>query len=153
MIVATSCATRRAPDVAPNGGSAIGASSMPANEAPSVELTDPDAARPAGVSAVGLPPLAASSELVQLIVPDHRDAMVSVPVGATERRPLVLALHGNYDRPEWQCSVWRETMKGYPFVLCPRGVPRRDAPASADRWTYGKPADVRHEIEAALGAL
>jgi hypothetical protein len=44
-------------------------------------------------------------------------------------------------------------MHGYPFVLCPRGVPRRDAPASLDRWTYGKPADVRREIEAALAAL
>jgi predicted esterase len=153
VILVTSCATRRAPDVATNGGSAIAASSMPASEAPSIAPTNPDAARPSDLSAVDLPPLAASSELVQLVVPEHRDAMVSVPVGATERRPLVLALHGNYDRPEWQCSVWRETMKGYPFVLCPRGVPRRDAPASADRWTYGKPADVRHEIEAALGAL
>jgi predicted esterase len=78
---------------------------------------------------------------------------VSVPLGATESRPVVLVLHGNFDRPEWQCGVWREITKGYPFVVCPRGVPRRDAGSSQDRWTYGKPADVRREIDAALAAL
>jgi poly(3-hydroxybutyrate) depolymerase len=100
-----------------------------------------------------LAPLASSRELVPLVVPEYRDAIVSVPLGATEPRPVVLALHGNYDRPEWQCGVWRDVTKGYPFVVCPRGVPRRDAPASLDRWTYGKPADVRREVDAALAAL
>ena len=39
------------------------------------------------------------------------------------------------------------------FVVCPRGVPRPDAPKSLDRWTYGKGTDVRAEIEAALTSL
>jgi len=100
-----------------------------------------------------LPPLATGSALVPLVVPGYRDAIVSVPTGTTESRPVVLALHGNFDRPEWQCEVWREVTRGYPFILCPRGVPRRDAPASLDRWTYGKSAEVRREIEAGLAAL
>jgi pimeloyl-ACP methyl ester carboxylesterase len=86
-------------------------------------------------------------------VQNHQDAIVSLPVGATGSRPLVLALHGNFDRPEWQCAVWRDVTRGYPFILCPRGVPRRDAPQSLDRWTYGKSGDVRREIDAALAAL
>jgi predicted esterase len=139
--MAISCATRRAPDSTPAGGVVIAA---PATDA---DPTDPSDA------AASLPPLEAPSGLIRLVVPDHKDATVSVPLGATERRPLVLALHGNYDRPEWQCETWRDAMKGYPFVLCPRGVSRKDAPASLDRWTYPKPADVRHEIEAALAAL
>jgi pimeloyl-ACP methyl ester carboxylesterase len=86
-------------------------------------------------------------------VPEHREAVVSVPIGATDSRPVVLAMHGNYDRPEWQCEVWRKVTKGYPFVVCPRGDPRRDAPPSLDRWTFGKSADVRREIDASLAAL
>src|SRR5579859_4058589 len=132
------CATRRAPDTTPIAGP--------------IDLPDAGTSQPVDPPA-SLPPLDAPSGIVPLTVPDFRDAMVSVPLGATERRPLVLALHGNYDRPEWQCETWREAMKGYPFVLCPRGVPRRDAPPSLDRWTYGKPAEVHREIEAALAAL
>jgi poly(3-hydroxybutyrate) depolymerase len=100
-----------------------------------------------------LAPLQGVAELAPLVVPDFRDAIVSVPLGATEGRPVVLALHGNYDRPEWQCGVWREVTKAYPFIVCPRGIPRRDAAPSENRFTYGKPADVRREIDAALAAL
>lgn len=100
-----------------------------------------------------LPPLTAAGPLSPLVVPTFRDAVVSVPLGATDHRPVVLALHGNYDRPEWQCEVWRAVTKGYAFVVCPRGIPRRDAPPGENRWTYGKPGDVRREIDAALTAL
>jgi len=100
-----------------------------------------------------LAPLAGDDAMVPLVVSPFRDAMVSVPVGATEPRPVVVALHGNYDRPEWQCEVWRAVTRAFPFVLCPRGIPRPDAPPPLDRWTYGKSADVRREVEAGLSAL
>ena len=100
-----------------------------------------------------LPPLLAEGELVPLAVAGFRDAVVSVPLGATSPRPVVLALHGNFDRPEWQCDVWRGVTRGRAFVVCPRGIPRPDAPRSLDRWTYGKGTDVRAEVEAALAAL
>jgi len=112
-----------------------------------------DAGPPDGGTPGALSPLAAPAELVPLAVTGYRTAVVSVPIGAVESRPVVLALHGNYDRPEWQCEVWRGVTKGYPFVVCPRGVPRQDAPRSLDRWTYGKGADVRKEIDAALAAV
>jgi predicted esterase len=149
LTVVASCATRRAPDLAPPAAKIE--SATPSSIDPP-EATDPPDAGAAEASPA-LPPLTAPSGLLRLVVPQYRDATVSVPLGATERRPLVLALHGNYDRPEWQCETWREAMKGYPFVLCPRGVPRKDAPPSLDRWTYGKPADVHREIEAALASL
>jgi hypothetical protein len=100
-----------------------------------------------------LAPLLAEGELVPLAVAGFRDAVVSVPLGATTPRPVVLALHGNFDRPEWQCDVWRGVTGGRAFVVCPRGIPRPDAPRSLDRWTYGKGTDVRAEVEAALTAL
>jgi predicted esterase len=50
-------------------------------------------------------------------------AVVSVPLGATEPRPVVVAVHGAHDRPEWACGGWRLGFSVYPFVVCPRGSP------------------------------
>lgn len=118
-------------------------------EAKSTEA-GPDA--PADASPA-LEPLTAQGELVPLPVDGFRDSIVSVPLGATERRPVLVALHGNYDRPEWQCEVWRGLVGGNVFVLCPRGIPRDDAPKSEDRWTYGAAAQTEKELFAGLEAL
>ena len=100
-----------------------------------------------------LAPLAEDGTLVDLEVPKFRAAVVSVPLRATQPRPVVLALHGNYDRPEWQCEVMREITGAYPFILCPRGIPRRGAPKSENRWEYGSAQQVKAEIEAGLTAM
>jgi hypothetical protein len=101
----------------------------------------------------GLAPLDAAAPLVPLPVPGFRDAVVSVPTGATGPRPVVVALHGNFDRPEWQCDVMRGITHAHPFVLCPRGIPRTDAPKSWDRWEYGALKQVREELDAGLEAM
>lgn len=49
--------------------------------------------------------------------------VVSPPVGATEPRPVVIAVHGAGDRPDWACSEWRAIFGPRPFVVCPRGAP------------------------------
>lgn len=99
-----------------------------------------------------LAPLGAES-FAALPVTGFKDAVVSLPSGATSPRPIVVALHGNYDRPEWQCEVWREITSAFPFVLCPRGIPRDDAPKSEDRWTYGAMGPTEKELDAAIEAL
>jgi dienelactone hydrolase len=65
----------------------------------------------------------------------------------------VLALHGNFDRPEWQCEVWRRITRGEVFVLCPRGVPRRDVPKELDRWEWSSVAKTKSELLAAIAAV
>jgi pimeloyl-ACP methyl ester carboxylesterase len=97
-----------------------------------------------------LPPLAAEGWLVELPLDGHLSASVSVPLGATEPRPIVVALHGMGDRPEWQCGTWRGITAAYPFVLCPRGVPldRRGTV-----FTYGDLTATTRELRAALAAL
>lgn len=100
-----------------------------------------------------LPPMLSGEPLQELPVAGFGTAMVSVPLGARTPRPVVIALHGNYDRPEWQCEVWRGITGGFPWVLCPRGVPRSDAPKSADRWTYTTAAKLTEEVRAALAQL
>jgi dienelactone hydrolase len=97
--------------------------------------------------------LMAPAPIVPLTVTGFGDAVVSLPLGALEPRPIALALHGNFDRPEWQCEVWRRITQGNVFVLCPRGIPRRDVPKELDRWEWGSLAQTKAEIVAALAAL
>ncbi|WP_394841137.1 hypothetical protein LZC95_29210 [Pendulispora brunnea] len=52
-----------------------------------------------------------------------QQAVVSVPMGATEPRPLILAMHGAGDRHDWACGGWRLGNDAYPFIVCPRGTP------------------------------
>ncbi|HEY3237631.1 MAG TPA: hypothetical protein VGJ84_23120, partial [Polyangiaceae bacterium] len=117
----------------------------------SAATPSPDAG-PASKSKL-LPPLQAAEPTLALEVPGFRTAVVSVPTGAREPRPVWVALHGNFDRPEWQCGVWREVTGAFPFILCPRGSPRTDAPKSLDRWTYLGVAQTEKELEAGLEAL
>jgi pimeloyl-ACP methyl ester carboxylesterase len=72
------------------------------------------------------------------------------PAGA---RPVVVALHGNFDRPEWNCETLPALVQGRAWILCIRGIPRRDTPRSWDRWTYPARRRVLRELEAALAAL
>lgn len=46
--------------------------------------------------------------------------VVAVPVGATDRRPWVLSLHGAESAAEWGCGDWMAPTEGHPFVVCPR---------------------------------
>jgi dienelactone hydrolase len=111
---------------------------------------------PSGEERAGAKPLSeltAQAPIVPLSVPGFGDAVVSLPLGSVEPRPIALALHGNFDRPEWQCEVWRRITQGQVFVLCPRGIARRDVPKELDRWEWGSLAKTKSEIVAALAAL
>jgi pimeloyl-ACP methyl ester carboxylesterase len=80
--------------------------------------------------------------------------VVSLPRGATRRRPVLVATHGNFDRPEWQCMVWRQILGDRVFVLCPRGFARRDSPPGDDaRFSYQTNQSLEREVSAGLAAL
>ncbi|MFZ5895227.1 MAG: alpha/beta hydrolase [Myxococcota bacterium] len=114
------------------------------------------AATPSAAAKAPTPPASPTLDgpsVVELDVPSFRPATLVVPVGATRPRPVVVALHGNFDRPEWQCGVWQSIVRDGAFILCPRGIPRRDAPASLDRWEYASAKAVASEVDAALAAL
>ena len=98
--------------------------------------------------------LVSGSGYVDLAVPGHGDAVVSVPAGTSSARPVIIAAHGNFDRPEWQCRAWRYIVGNRAFVLCPRGVARTDTPPGDNaRFTYAGDAALAKEIEAGLAAL
>jgi pimeloyl-ACP methyl ester carboxylesterase len=95
----------------------------------------------------------AAESFSALEVPGYGEAVVSVP-GDGRAHPVVVASHGNYDRPEWQCGAWSQLVRGRAFVLCPRGIARRDSPSASDvRFTYRDGLALGREIDAGLVAL
>jgi len=100
------------------------------------------------------PPALAGAPLVEIPVVGFGAAVVAVPIGATAPQRVVLATHGNYDHPDWQCSTWRDIVGPSSFVLCPRGIARPDSPSRDDqRFTYASNAALELEVEAAIAAL
>ena len=96
----------------------------------------------------------AGAEIVSMAVQGFGDAVVSLPLGATDRRPVLVAAHGNYDTPEWQCSVWRTIVGDRGFVVCPRGTRRGDSPSRGDvRYHYLSKGHLQKEVEGALEEL
>lgn len=98
-------------------------------------------------------PAAAQSLPVALAVPGWRDAVMVEPADLTTAHPVLLVAHGNFDRPDWQCRVWARIVAGRAFVVCPRGVPRRESSARDPRFTYANDVSLGRELDAALAAL
>jgi hypothetical protein len=115
---------------------------------PSAAEVAPDAS--AALPAAPTPPLGPEP----LEVPGFAPASHVGPSGdAGWPRSVVVVLHGNFDRPEWECDLWGEVASSRGFVLCPRGVRTPWASLKEDRWTYKGAARVEAEIEAGLAAL
>ncbi|HEY8947220.1 MAG TPA: hypothetical protein VIM73_23410 [Polyangiaceae bacterium] len=96
-----------------------------------------------------LAPLRAPSWLIDLPIEKMGAARVAVPLGAVSARPLVIALHGDNDRPEWPCGSYHGASQRRGFVLCARGVAR----SGSDRFTVGSVEESARELRAALPAL
>ena len=100
------------------------------------------------------PELTSASPFVELAVPGHAPAVVSLPLGATSPRPLLVAAHGAGDRAEWHCELWRGIVGDRAFVLCPQGrrTDERVPPANASYY-YPDHFALDRELEAAIRAL
>jgi len=98
------------------------------------------------------PPLTAFFE--SLPVAGHPDAFVSLPTGATGKRPVVVVIHGAGDRPDWQCGGWRRATAEHAFIVCPTGrVDPGNSTKGDTRYTHvGGPALLAY-IDASLAAL
>jgi len=114
---------------------------------------EPPSALPSSSAAPALAPLPGFFEA--LPVAGHPDAWVSLPTGATSRRPVVVVIHGAGDRPDWQCGGWRRATSGFPFIVCPRGrvAPGEGVTPDDVRYTLpgGKP--LLAYVDGALAAL
>lgn len=144
-------------------GRADHATQRPAVAAPEASAAT-TSARAASASSASVPPATAASAAASASaepaprLPDHPaiepllDAgkdigVVAVPGGATGKRPLVVALHGGADKPEWACSEWRGVTEGHAFVVCPRG---NGPPAGL---TWSDPRGTLAAIDRAVAAV
>jgi predicted esterase len=134
-------ASEGAPAPAPG---AVGASAPDASSGPDAMVAaDPALARA---------PLPGFFEA--LPVPGFPDAWLSLPTGATGKRPVVVVIHGAGDRPDWQCGGWRRATREYAFVLCPRGhVDKASSTRNDVRYTHFGGAPLLEYVDAALGVL
>lgn len=99
-------------------------------------------------------PLSAEAPMLELPVVGHRPAVVSVPIGATTPRPLLVIAHGAGGRPEPHCAFWRSILGARGFLLCPRGVLLGAYAEPADQgYFYPDHHALEREVNAALTAL
>jgi pimeloyl-ACP methyl ester carboxylesterase len=105
--------------------------------APSVSERDP-------------PLLTAVQPITTLPINGHNAAVLSLPLGATSKKPILVATHGRDDVPEPLCEMWRGVVADRAFVVCPRGVPSQTRPGA---YTYANYQALSREIEAAVDAL
>jgi hypothetical protein len=68
-------------------------------------------------------------------------------------QPVVVVLHGNFDRPEWECITWKLVAGFHGWVVCPRGIRTPWATREEDRWTYRGSGATAKEVGAAIAAL
>ena len=120
----------------------------------------PAVSAPASLRAPAEPPsqspvlLVEDPTLLDLAVPGHASAVVSVPPEVGSRRPVLVATHGAGGTPEAHCSFWQALVGGTAFVLCPRGVTMDVyAPPSERGYFYPAHPALGREVRAALDAL
>lgn len=99
-------------------------------------------------AAPALPPLQAQSWLEPLPLPNENLAYVTPPLGAREPRPLIVAVHGAGDRPEWACGGWRLAASEFAFVVCPRGLAM-----DAQRFAWDSARTIAQRVQEALAAV
>ncbi len=143
VVALASASCRRVPELDP----------LRADEAgPNVPTAAPETA--VGVGTGGQPtsgprePRASPPAIVALGIPGMLDAVVSVPLGATAPRPVVVATHGLWDFPEGLCDNWRWIVGNRAWVLCPRGETRPD-----QTFRYRSGPALAREIDAGVRAL
>jgi predicted esterase len=102
----------------------------------------------------GDPELTSHVPFVELAVPGHNQAIVSLPLGTSSPRPLLVATHGAGDRAEWHCELWRGIVGDRAFVLCPQGR-RTDerVPHASAGYYYPDHFALDAEVRAAVAAL
>jgi len=107
------------------------------------DAADAGAAGDAGERA----PLGGVPEQLELFDAKDRVGIVSVPLGAREPRPIMIALHGGSEKPERACPAWRGITEAYPFVICPRGWGGNES-----RLGWRNPSDTNQRIARAVAA-
>lgn len=108
------------------------------------------ASGPAAPSETALLPPLDAPPLVRLELEGGGHAYAALPVGARDKRIVVVGVHGAGDRADWSCSEWQAVTAGWAFVVCPEGVPH---PAYANTFVWGSADAIAKSADKAVRAL
>jgi len=98
--------------------------------------------------------LRSAQPIIELLLDDGRKAIVSLPLGSTAPRPLLVATHGAGGRALDHCQLWRRIVADRGFVLCPRGRAIYPyGPAEPTRFFYPGHPSLAKEVSRAMAAL
>ena len=93
-----------------------------ADEAPPLPPEVASLASVPGSSPLTPRPAVEGAPLERLDLGNGEIAYVALPVGAEDRRAIVVGVHGAGDHADWACSEWQATLASWAFVVCPQGV-------------------------------
>ena len=117
---------------------------------PKPRILASESAAPAVAPAPALPPALAGEPIQQLPLDDGNHAIVALPIGARDKRAIVVGVHGAGDRPEWSCSEWQAVTAGWAFVVCPQGVRH---PKDPNAFVWGSAESIASQADEAVKAL
>jgi pimeloyl-ACP methyl ester carboxylesterase len=84
------------------------------------------------------------------IDPRAETAYASIPVGARDRRPIVVGVHGAGDRADWACAEWKAVVADWAFVVCPQGHAH---PQYAGTFQWGSARAIGGQAERAVDEI
>jgi hypothetical protein len=96
-----------------------------------------------------LPPLEGAA-LERLDLEGGGQAFVALPIGAREKRVVVVGVHGAGDRPDWSCTEWQAVTAGWAVVVCPVGVKH---PTDAGAYVWGSAEAIAAGADRAVRAV
>lgn len=91
-----------------------------------------------------LPPFPKEGIFEHLAIPGYLPAAIGIPTDP-QPKPILVALHGSFDQPEWHLETWYPLFQKHAFLLCTRGIKRVDSPQDPAFFRY-----VYREIEPEL---
>jgi len=112
-----------------------------------IAIETPEA--PAPPLPASLPPALEGAPIQELALEKGR-AIVALPIGARDKRAVVVGVHGAGDRPEWSCSEWQAVTAGWAFVVCPQGVRH---PQDPNAFVWASAESIASQADEAVKAL
>jgi hypothetical protein len=96
------------------------------------------------------PPLVAEP-LERLETAKGEYAWITAPVGARDRRAVIVGVHGAGDRADWACTAWREVVAAHAFVICPESKVAH--PKWPNTFVWSSAAAIGAQAERAVAAV
>ncbi|HSO34617.1 MAG TPA: hypothetical protein VLT33_18915 [Labilithrix sp.] len=130
--------------------SALGCARIDAPRGEHRPLTIAFEAPEAPAAAPAAEPPALEGAPIQVLELEKGRAIVALPIGARDKRAVVVGVHGAGDRPEWSCSEWQAVTAGWAFVVCPQGVRH---PQDPNAFVWGSAESIAAQADEAVKAL